>query len=717
VTDPDQPLTRRAAREAENSAPEPENPTENAAENQTQQPETPVAESLVWNAPPLAVPPAAAPAEQGPVERPSDADADGAALPAPATTPGTDVPAAAPTASATETPAAPQEPAHFPPLGWHDYPSSPVHAPAETGYSLVPPPEPEATQAFSIADLQDATSPDLTPEPAPAAPSASPELSAPEATSATSVLPPAAAAFPPAPPVASPPVTSYPAPNDFETTIAPTVAPTVAPYVPIASAGVIAGADDAPDAPRQGFFSKNRRVLVPVALAVAFVVLGTGAVFAGIGAGSSSGNAGSGGGGAAADAARAVPDTIPAATAVNTCLIGSAATNDVFGDGLTLSAQSTKSGRTLYSDGGADAAAPGTAMQAVTAAAALAELGPDYTLTTKVLDNNTPGSIVLVGGGDATLSAVPAHVSSIYPGAPKLSTLAAATKKSYNAAHPDVPITEVVLDSSLWDSTDRWDPTWPRTLQTNGDLSEVTALQVDGDRQDPMTQVSPRSTDPITRAGQAFIAALGLEGVAVREGTAENGAPLLAQANSAPVSKLVSQMLKQRDGTLAEMLARTVSKKQNLDGTAASLKEAIPAALNKLDLKTDDVTVADGSGWSTTDAVPPVVMANLMTKVNTDDSLKSIASSLAVGGKSGDLATGFFGDNAVAAGDVRAIQGTSATGETLSGIITAKDNSQIAFAAYAIGETPAATPTDTDTALQTLATRLWSCGGNLVPKN
>ena len=67
-------------------------------------------------------------------------------------------------------------------------------------------------------------------------------------------------------------------------------------------------------------------------------------------------------------------------------------------------------------------------LKILTAAAALAILGPDARLTTKVYKGAEPGSIVLVGGGDPTLNA---GSKTVYDGAPTLADLAAQTKAAW----------------------------------------------------------------------------------------------------------------------------------------------------------------------------------------------------------------------------------------------------------------------------------------------
>ena len=150
----------------------------------------------------------------------------------------------------------------------------------------------------------------------------------------------------------------------------------------------------------------------------------------------------------------------------------------------------------------------GSVLKVLTASAAIAVLGADFQIPTRTFTGSTAGTIVLVGYGDPTLSAMPAGTESVYTGAPKLSTLAASTLATYASTNPGQEITQVVLDASYWNPSDKWDASWKRSEQTIGYHSEVTALQVDGDRADPTKQTSPRGTDPIRRAGNLFLNAL-----------------------------------------------------------------------------------------------------------------------------------------------------------------------------------------------------------------
>jgi D-alanyl-D-alanine carboxypeptidase/D-alanyl-D-alanine-endopeptidase (penicillin-binding protein 4) len=458
--------------------------------------------------------------------------------------------------------------------------------------------------------------------------------------------------------------------------------------------------------------NRRRIILISSAAAVAFVLLGTGAVFAGEAAGKGATPSSATSGSTSAAPTRTVPSDHVAALSIPTCSISKLASasslKKLYGAVVDID-----SGDVPYSSLDSDAQPPASGEKILTAAAAIADLGPSFRITTKVVDGVTPGSITLVGEGDATLSRKPAG-QSVYAGAPTISSLASATLASYNKAHPGVPITQVVLDSSYWDPSDNWDSSVPTSERTGGFLSETTALQVDGDRADPKAQTSPRGTDPVQRAGNAFVAALGAlgqTGITTITGEAENGAPTLASVKSQPVSTLVKQMLLQSDNTLAEMLARIISVREDLNGTSSSLTQAIPMALSKYGISTDGLSIEDGSGESPENAVTPLYMAQLLALVRGGkQDLQYVAAGMSLAGKTGSLASRFTGDNSAAVGKIYGKSGSIDGAYTLSGYFTAPDGTTEAFAFFAVGE---GISSSAQTALDSLATAAYKCGNNL----
>jgi serine-type D-Ala-D-Ala carboxypeptidase/endopeptidase (penicillin-binding protein 4) len=458
----------------------------------------------------------------------------------------------------------------------------------------------------------------------------------------------------------------------------------------------------------RALLAKHPTAWLVTALAIVFVVLSTGAVYLGtslaqrptaaVAIPTSE---------PTADAARLIPEGLPPASRLRTCTVGAAAADPLLGN-LAASVINVKTGETLFDRGGASPQSPAGALQLVTAAAAITTLGPQATLSTKVLDGTTPGSIVLVGGGDPTLSTTR---DSVYVGAPLMSDLATAAMAKYAIAHPGVPVTSIVLDASLWDSEDKWDSSWPTSERTEGYLPFITALMVDGDRADATQLISARGDDPITRAGQAFATAAGLTGVTFSRAPATS-TTVLATVTSQPVSKLISQMLMNSDNALAEMLARAISLKQGGGGTSASLQKVIPGALATLGVTgADALIVKDGSGESANNGVPPLFLAQLMVKVSADEKgLGVVLDGLPAGGVSGDLADRFTGDNAVAGEAVRAKSGWIFRERSLAGVLTAADGTLLSFAFYGLGE---AITYDTREALDALTTAVHACGNNL----
>ena len=439
------------------------------------------------------------------------------------------------------------------------------------------------------------------------------------------------------------------------------------------------------------------------ALAVAFLVLGTGAVFAGaaLGGGAPEVEASSA---AVADTSRAVPEELPASMRLRTCSIAALASDPRLMS-LKGYVMNAATGDVLFSREGEVPNRTGSVMKVLTAAAAISALGPDYQLSTRVFAGSSESTVVLVGGGDPTLSALPAGAESVYGGAPKLSDLAA----QVNAAHSG-PITDIVLDATYWSVADKWDSSWKRSEQTIGYHSEVTALMVDGDRSDPARATSPRSTDPVMRAGRAFAEALGYPDATLTLGAA-TGTAMLGEVKSQPVKTLIGQMLPSSDNTLAEMLARVVSKQAGLNGSAASLQQAIPGALDGYGVDVAGLVIRDGSGLSDLNAVPPKFVAELMVKINEGgQNLNIVFNSLPVSGQSGSLAGRFTGANAIARGAVTAKTGWIDTAYTLGGVVRAQDGSTLTFAFYAIGD---GIRDNARAAIDTLTTGVFSCGDNL----
>ena len=362
----------------------------------------------------------------------------------------------------------------------------------------------------------------------------------------------------------------------------------------------------------------------------------------------------------------------------------------------------------LFDRGANKPAATASTMKLLTAGAALNILGPNYRVDTRVYqDPAQPGTIILVGGGDPTLSRTAPGQQSVYRDAPKLSTLAVGV----NAKMAGTPITKIVVDGSVFTGP-TWDPSWERSEQTTGYMSEVTGLQVDGDRQNPAAETSPRSTTPVLNAGKYFKKALGAAAAnaTIVEGKAPGTAVEVAKVSSQPISVWIKHMLQVSDNTEAEALARLVSLDLGYDGSFSSLNIAIKKGLANTQLDTTGLVIKDGSGLSALNAVPPTFLAKFSKLVMTGFAdFSVIRDGLPVSGESGSLSARFKGDLKDAVGQVHAKTGWIKNGYTLAGYITARDKSNLLFSIYALGNVK----DDAKDAIDKLVTDFFRCGVQL----
>lgn len=406
----------------------------------------------------------------------------------------------------------------------------------------------------------------------------------------------------------------------------------------------------------------------------------------------------------------AAPPTSAPPERVRTCSVAGLAADPRLAN-LQAQVMNAATGEVLYDRGGLTASRTASVMKVVTAAAALAVFSPDDRFATRVVRGAEPGSVVLVGGGDVTLSRTPSGNETVYPGAAHLDDLARQVRAAWEADPSNPPLTKLVLDSSLF-SGETWHASWDPAERELGFMPHLTALMVDGDRADPYANISSRGTDPVARAGEAFAAALGGVG-AIERGTAPAGAAELGRVWSPTVAQLVDKSLIVSDNTVAEMLARLVAIELGTGTDFAAIDPAVRQALTGYGIARGGIRVIDGSGLSPDNAVPPAYLTRLFAKVDArEGNLGVILDGLPVAGRKGSLsyADRFAGDNAVAHGAVLAKTGWITTGYTLSGIIRAQDGTTLTFAVYALGDVTAAAKQ----AIDTLATGFYRCGDELA---
>ena len=372
------------------------------------------------------------------------------------------------------------------------------------------------------------------------------------------------------------------------------------------------------------------------------------------------------------------------------------------GAGVEAQVVDVASGEVLFDQNGDAPSTPASTAKLLTAVAALTTLGPDATLETTVVAGSTPGEVVLVGGGDPTLSrTVP---SLTYPGAPTVADLAAQVRNSLPAG---TQVTRVVVDNSLFEgplTASGWGPgDAPSTY-----AAPVTATAVDGARVEPSEL--QRSAAPGTDAGTALAVALGAPDATVVLGDAPQGAQPLGTVRSAPVARLVEQALSQSDNLLTESLARHVALAGGQPATFDGAAEAVTDAVSGIGLDVTGLSLADGSGLSTTDRVPVALLADLLTGAadGTLADTSAVLSGLPVAGYDGTLAERGDDDPATAPGSVRAKTGTLLGVHGLAGTVVTAEGRLLVFAVLADGAP--ANGLAAEAALDDVASALAACG-------
>ncbi|HTC70312.1 MAG TPA: D-alanyl-D-alanine carboxypeptidase, partial [Acidothermaceae bacterium] len=250
------------------------------------------------------------------------------------------------------------------------------------------------------------------------------------------------------------------------------------------------------------------------------------------------------------------------------------------GDDVAMLITNAATGQVLYSHDAVTPVAPASTAKLAVAVAALTVLGPDHRLYTSVRQGAKPGEIVLVGGGDPTLSG-PAAIGPQNPGYPTPASLPELASNTATELHKQ-GLTTVSLgyDASLFVGP-QLAPGWKPVYQTEGDVAPVSALEVDEGSQD-LTKPG-RVANPASAAAVEFAALLTADGITVMGTPQADNAPktpvTIASVASPPLYQLVQRMLGRSDNDLAEALARQVAIASGQPASFAGGVSAVKAAI------------------------------------------------------------------------------------------------------------------------------------------
>ena len=402
------------------------------------------------------------------------------------------------------------------------------------------------------------------------------------------------------------------------------------------------------------------------------------------------------------------PDTAgqaPTANGVKSAL-AAAAGNSALGQ-LTGSVVDPVSGTTLWDHNSATAVTPASTTKVLTSAAALLSLDPNTRLSTKIVQGADPSTVILVGGGDVTLTGLPLGTESpLYPGAAHVDDLVAQVKK----AHPGVK--KVQVDLSLFKGTTTA-PGWAAGDAPSTFATQISPVMADAGRQDPKNNNSMRNAN--AGSGLASTIASKLSASAGGQATAPKDAKVLAEVKSAPLTELVSDTMELSDDVLAEALARQVALATGQEASFAGGAAATLKVLKDHGFDTTGVKLSDGSGISTDNKIPAKLLTQLFAAAAAPEGknpntakLRPLLAGLPVAGGSGTLADKRFETPASQAGRgwVRAKTGTLTGVNTLAGLVLDQDGRVLVFAFMSNGSDQ---QSGRD-AIDALATSLRKCG-------
>ncbi|MFJ8628306.1 D-alanyl-D-alanine carboxypeptidase/D-alanyl-D-alanine-endopeptidase [Kitasatospora sp. NPDC093550] len=419
---------------------------------------------------------------------------------------------------------------------------------------------------------------------------------------------------------------------------------------------------------------------------------------------------------AAAEAGPAA--ALPTAQGLQQALAAAVADRNL-GD-VTFAVSDAASGQLLYGSGENTPATPASTTKLATSIAALSLIPGDTRLSTKVVRGAAPGTIILVGGGDPTLTALSADQVQIggQPADPdtapaSLDALARQTAAALSAAGT----TTVTLDYdlSMYEGG-------PQHKNHDGqNIALVVPLMVDEAKVDPKSRedAPARVADPAGAAAEAFAALLKAQGVTV-EGRAKPAAapaavdaPVLGRVESPTIARLVERLLTTSDNQLAEGIARQAALAAHQPASFEGAAAAVTQELARLGVPMADVVLNDGSGLHPGNAIPPAVLVRLLSLAASDQhpALRPVLTGLPVAGFTGTLGKRYGSGSgaADAAGLIRAKTGTLTGVSTLAGTVVDSDGRLLAFAVMT--RPPATVNVDTArAALDRIAARLATCG-------
>ncbi len=348
---------------------------------------------------------------------------------------------------------------------------------------------------------------------------------------------------------------------------------------------------------------------------------------------------------------------------------------------------------------------PASTNKTLTSAAALLALDRGARVTTRVVAGDQSGTVVLVGGGDPTLSGAAPGQDTWYRGAARLSDLADQVRRS------GVTPTAVQVNTSLFTGP-TFAPGWDPADIDGGDIAPIESVMLDAGRVQPATDESRRSVTPALDAGHALAAALGVDPqrVTVTSQPVDSGARQLAAVQSAPLIDRLNEMMNLSDNVMAECIAREVAAAMQRPLSFTGAVAAVTNRLSTAHVYTGNALLRDSSGLSVDDRLSAKTLDSVVQAAagSGEPTLRPLLDLLPIAGGSGTLSDRFIDGTPAGSGPagwLRAKTGSLTAVNALAGVVTDRSGRVLSFALISNNAGPSGR-----TALDAVAVALWSCG-------